>query len=57
MDYRSTYDSRKYGLTPIYKMQGEPTECDIRLCEIVERLRGDHQLIRLVEILINNIPR
>lgn len=57
MEYRGLYDSGKYGLIPIFTIKGNPTECDTRLCEIVERLRGDKRLIQLVEILINNVPR
>jgi len=57
MEYRGLYDSGKYGLIPIFTIKGDPTECDVRLCEIVERLRGDKRLIQLVEILINNVPR
>ena len=57
MEYRGLYDSDKSRLSPACKLNGDTTEYDIRLCKIMEQLRGDTRLTNLVEILINNIPK
>lgn len=57
MKHEGLYNRETKEIIPIFNTIDEPTEYEIRLFKIVERIRNDKRLFKLVEILINNIPQ